>query len=104
MRENRLHGSEGGEGESPFRPLSMGQTLSFRSYCIGSRPRTIPRYVCFGVDGLAVKCKQCQENSCRQGLSPLSWLSQHGARTSGNRCGLEVQFILNVAEASEEEG
>ena len=22
MRENRLHGSEGGEGESPFRPLS----------------------------------------------------------------------------------
>ena len=27
MRENRLHGSEGGEGESPFRPLS---TLRFR--------------------------------------------------------------------------
>ena len=24
MRENRLHGSEGGEGESPFRPLSTG--------------------------------------------------------------------------------
>jgi len=22
VRENRLHGSEGGEGESPFRPLS----------------------------------------------------------------------------------
>ena len=24
MRENRLHGSEGGEGESPFRPLCKG--------------------------------------------------------------------------------
>ncbi len=23
LRENRLHGSEGGEGESPFRPLSI---------------------------------------------------------------------------------
>ena len=23
MRENRTHGSEGGEGESPFRPLSV---------------------------------------------------------------------------------
>jgi len=29
VRENRLHGSEGGEGESPFRPLSSEIIQSF---------------------------------------------------------------------------
>ena len=28
MRENRQHGSEGGEGESPFRPLSKQPLMS----------------------------------------------------------------------------
>ncbi len=30
MRENRTHGSEGGEGESPFRPLSVRLGGSYR--------------------------------------------------------------------------
>ena len=33
MRENRLHGSEGGEGESPFRPLSS-RIIGTREGCI----------------------------------------------------------------------
>ena len=33
LRENRLHGSEGGEGESPFRPLCSQRMLMF------ARPR-----------------------------------------------------------------
>src|SRR5215216_8197610 len=29
----------------------------------------IPRYGRFGVDGLTVECKRCQENSCRRGAT-----------------------------------
>jgi hypothetical protein len=30
VRENRLHGSEGGEGESPFRPLFRGKLSHYQ--------------------------------------------------------------------------
>ena len=43
------------------------QTLSFGPCCVGRRPRAVPRSIRFGVEGLTVECKECQENSCRYG-------------------------------------
>jgi hypothetical protein len=50
----------------------MGKRLSFGACCMGVRPRAIPRYFCFGVDGPTAECKRCQENSCRWGCTLCS--------------------------------
>ena len=39
MRENRTHGSEGGDGESRFRPLSEGITKAFCLKILDARLR-----------------------------------------------------------------
>ena len=42
MRENRTHGSEGGDGESRFRPLSdFGKVKLLRSKLRGIRPAEV---------------------------------------------------------------
>ena len=44
-RENRLHGSEGGEGESPFRPLSTPLSTHYASgradVCLGGQIQAV---------------------------------------------------------------
>src|SRR5215471_16821260 len=42
------------------------ESLSFGACCVRRRPRAIPCYFRFGMDGPAVECKRCREKSCRR--------------------------------------